>query len=343
MPEREQGPADRRRWWPLVKWPLFIVLMIFIGQRALALWNASPRTSLSVHAGWLVPAAVFYFIGWLPSAWFWNAMLRNLNQKPGRRALIRAYYIGHLGKYVPGKALVLVIRGALLKDAGASPLAGAVTAAYETLVSMAAGAALAVALSPTVIPGTLWERLPAGVQVLRQQPLVVPVIVLIAAILSTPFSAWLFTRIGSKAVPRTDASLVPPRITAGLVLQGLVLTSLGWCCHALSLGCTLQAVSETPLPFQQFPVWLASASLSTVLGFVILVAPGGLGIREWILIEVLKDQPGIGPDRAIVAAGLLRLVWFATEMGAAGLLALVPVGAGRARNSPDSTDQPPSA
>jgi hypothetical protein len=39
-----------------------------------------------------------------------------------------------------------------------------------------------------------------------------------------------------------------------------------------------------------------------------------------VLVEMLKDQPGIGGEMAVMAAGVLRLIWFATELVVAGLL-----------------------
>lgn len=316
-------PRSKRRWWPVVKWSLFAVMMYFVVQRAMGLWQSSPSTPPQIDIRWLIPAAVLYLAGWLPSVWFWRALLIRLDQHPGRYESIRAYFVGHIGKYVPGKALVLVIRGALLKDGGTNPVLAGLTAAYETLVSMSAGAAIAVALAPAVIPEGLWARLPPAMQFLRQHPLLVPLLVAIAVIASTPFSSRLFTRLGRKVLPRpTDA---PPTvgITAPLVLQGVLITSLGWVLHALSLGCTLQSISATSLDMAHFPVWLASVALSTFAGFLILIAPGGLGVREWVLIEVLKDQPLIGVENAIVAAGLLRLVWFVSELAAAGLLYVI--------------------
>lgn len=318
----QRAPASRQKpkWWPVVKWSLFAAMMWFVGHRALSLWQSSPKIELQVHPAWLLPAGALYLAGWLPSIWFWRAMLKRMDQRPPRYASLRAYFIGHLGKYVPGKALVLVIRGSLMRQAGVNPVLAALTAAYETLVSMAAGAAIAVALAPLVIPETLWERLPVQAQFLRRQPLLAPILVAVAVLVSSPFSSWLFTRVGKKAIPAAD---VPPvGITARLVMQGLLFTSLGWIFHACSLGCVLQSISDQPIDPGQFPVWLASVSLSTFAGFIILVAPGGLGVREWILIEILKDQPAIGPEKAIVAAGILRIVWFASELIAAGSLYL---------------------
>ncbi len=314
------GPQPQRRWWPVVKWMLFVVMLYFVGQRAVALWHDSPPIQLHVNVWWLIPAAVLYLAGWLPSAWYWHALLNRMDQHPGWYETVRAYFVGSLGKYVPGKALVLVIRGALLKDAGVNPVLGGLTAAYETLVMMSAAAAIGIAVAPAVIPDGVWERLPAAMRFFRHRPILVPILVITATIATTPVSAWLFTRLGRRTLPRMADAAPMPRITARLVLRGLLITSLVWVFHALSLGCTLQAISDTPPDLTQFPVWLASVSLSSFSGFVVLIAPGGLGVREWMLVETLKDQPGIGGEKAIVVAGLLRIVWFAAELAVAGPL-----------------------
>ena len=106
----------------------------------------------------------------------------------------------------------------------------------------------------------------------------------------------------------------------------------------MSLGCVLQSVSDSPIDLSLFPIWLASVAGSTFLGFVVLIAPGGLGVREWVLIETMKDQPLIGVERAIVAAGLLRIVWFVAELGAAAVLYAVWPRSGSSNDSPAASD-----
>jgi glycosyltransferase 2 family protein len=315
-------PSLLRRLWPYLKWGLFMVLMVFVGRRALDLWRDSPQMNLHVDARWLVPASVLYLIGWMPSVWFWRAMLKRMDQKVGWYDAIRAYYVGHLGKYLPGKALVLVMRGTMLKEAGANPVFAGVTAAYETLMFMWSGAALAVALAPVAMPAAYWQQMPLVVQGLRQHVWLLPLIVLVATVGVTPFSAMLFTIVGRKALPRDASSATPPPFTASLMVQGAFITSLGWLCHAASLGCTLQAVSNRPFDLTLLPIWLASVCVSTVGGFVILIAPGGLGVREWLIVEMLKDQPAIGVGQAVAAAFLLRVVGFASELLAAGVFFL---------------------
>ncbi len=60
------------------------------------------------------------------------------------------------------------------------------------------------------------------------------------------------------------------------------------------------------------PVVIASVALATVAGFVVAVLPGGLGVREGVLMSALA--PALGSDHAVVAALVLRLVWVAAEL-----------------------------
>ncbi|MEO8165923.1 MAG: hypothetical protein ABI619_11070, partial [Betaproteobacteria bacterium] len=55
---------------------------------------------------WLALAMILYLVGTFPSCVFWWQTLRSMGQRPAFGETLRAYYIGHLGKYVPGKALV---------------------------------------------------------------------------------------------------------------------------------------------------------------------------------------------------------------------------------------------
>jgi uncharacterized membrane protein YbhN (UPF0104 family) len=304
-----------------LKWAFFVLVLYFVARRAVQLWNSAPAESIQVNGYWLIPAVLTYLIGWLPSVWFWRAMLRAMRQPLGWMDAIRAHYVGQVGKYIPGKGLVLVIRGSLVKNAGVNPILGGVTAAYEALVFMAAGAALGLALAPIAFGDSFWKQIPTQLLWLRDQPILVPLLVFALNFATTPISAWLFTRMGQKTMKQTRADNSDlPSISAALVAKGVAITSLGWFCHAISLGCVIQSVATKPMDVKQFPIWLAATTLSTVGGFVILIAPGGIGVREGLLIEVLKNQPDLGPTLAVVVAGLLRAVWFVTELITAALL-----------------------
>ena len=250
-----------KRYWPILKAIIFVIVLTFIAKRAYQLWFETPHEAVHINGLWLIPAGLAYFAGWLPSAWFWQRLLISMHQPLNTWDTLRAYYIGHLGKYVPGKALVLVLRGSLVKDAGVNPVLAGMTAAYETLVFMATGAALAVALAPIAFGESIWTRLPTGLLWFKQHPFIAIVIVLAITMASTPVTAWLFTGIVRRAMLRGLADgRLPLSISAGLLSQGTIATAIGWMFHALSLGFVLQSVSDHPFDLTAFPVWLAACT-----------------------------------------------------------------------------------
>lgn len=313
------SPSPLARAWPYLKWAGFALVMGLIAKRGWEIWKTAPADAWKINAVWLVPATVCYIVGWLPSVAFWRAMLRGCAMQPPWYATARAYYIGALGKYVPGKAMVLVLRAAYVKDHGVAPGVGAITAMYETLATMGAGAALAVALSPLATSPRLWGVLPSWVQPLREQPWLLPGLVIVGTLAALPVIARLFTLIARKLTPKTAGDGGSVGITTGLLLRGLLTVSGGWFLFALSLGCVLQALGAGEFSWRAFPGWLAASTLSTVGGFVILIAPGGLGVREMLLTEVLVSQPGVTEVQAFLAAWLLRVVWLVGELLAAAL------------------------
>lgn len=335
----EPRKSMAKRLWPFVKWSLFALVVYFVVERARKLWDPSALDSLSTRPGWLVLAGVAYVVGWLPSVWFWRTLLARLGDDVPFVPAARAYYCGHLGKYIPGKALVLVIRAGLLKGHGTRPSAAALTAAYETLAMMAVGAALGVALAPSVLPASFWESAPVAVGWLWDTPLfrtawttpgVLPGMVAVVSIAVLPLLAKLASLAAGKMVPdefersdepRDDATVSPSRaFSARLFATGMLVLILAWWIHGLSLGCVVTAVTGQPFDLANWPAWTSAVSLATSLGFLAIFAPGGVGVREWVLLEVLRLQPGVSPEAAVAAAVLLRIVWFATELVVAAAL-----------------------
>jgi len=53
----------------------------------------------------------------------------------------------------------------------------------------------------------------------------------------------------------------------------------------------------------------------------VAVMPGGLGVREWVLMPALT--PTLGADMAVLGALALRLTWVLGEVLAAAALSLI--------------------
>lgn len=313
--------SNRPRWlWFVVKWTLCLLVLWFVGQRAIELWQEEDWSQVQFHLGWLVLAGFAYLAGWLPSVWFWRTMIHRVGGHVRFDDAARAYYCGHLGKYVPGKATVLVIRSALLKDRGAPVSVSILTATCETLMMMAVGAALGVALFPWLMGTEETANLPAWGRWLLAVPWLPGVLVAVGCIVFTPIIALLLTLMAGKFTP---AGLLEGeekvRITPGLVYRGLGAFTLSWILHGLSLGLTLRAVGDS-MHWANWPVWTGGVAGATAIGFAALFTPGGLGVREGLLLEVLSVQPNVTPGQAVAGPLLLRAVWFISEICLAAVL-----------------------
>ena len=317
----------KRRAWLLLKWTLCAAVLAFVARRAWVLWTHEDLADLEFSATWLIPAGVVYLVGWLPSVTVWRRLMRRLGAEVRPFDAARAHYCGHLGKYVPGKALVVVIRSGLLRDRGAPLLVSGLTAAYETMLLMGTGLALGLALSPLFVPPARIATWPEWMQATIGVPVLPALGLLALAAALLPVISQLLTLFAVKMTPRgmfqgDQAVRIGPR----LVAASLVLLVVGWSVHGLSLGLVLHAVG-VPFDLADWPLWTGAVALATSAGFLVLFAPGGLGVREGLLIEFLSAQAAIGPRQAIAAAVLLRIVWFVAEIAAAGsLYCLKPAG-----------------
>ncbi len=226
--------------------------------------------------------------------------LQAFGQEPRFSEILRAYYIGHLGKYVPGKAMVVVLRTGLLKSHRVDAAVATISVVYETLTMMAVGGFLASAI---LLVGFRHEWklavLSAGLMLVALLPTLPPVFKRLALLVG---------------IGRRDPGLAERLQTLGLrpLALGWLTIALGWALMGLSLWATLCAMGlGDTLPWRQLPLLTATVSLAMVAGFLSLI-PGGALVRESVVLGLLR--PEVGEASALVAALLLRLVWLASEI-----------------------------
>jgi uncharacterized membrane protein YbhN (UPF0104 family) len=297
-----------------------LVVLAFVGSRAWELWQEEDWSKVSFSWPWLFLAGLAYALGWLPSVWFWKTMIERVGGKVRFRDAARAYFCGHLGKYVPGKATVLVIRSALLKDRGSPVSVSVLTATCETLMMMATGAAVAVVLFPWLIPLERIAHWPGLLKWIMATAWLPGFIIIAGCLILSPIIASFLTLLAVKFTPKGmmgGESRV--QITRNLVLKGLAAFALSWMLHGLSLGFTLRAVSQD-VDWTRWPVWTGGVGGATAVGFAALFAPGGLGVREGLLMAVLEHQPDVTGGQAVIVPLLLRAVWFLSEIAVAAML-----------------------
>ncbi len=305
---------QRKRLWIVAQAVLALAILIAVGRHFWKLLDDEAIASLSITSHWwnLVPAGLLYLCAHTIWGTYWWELLRYQEIRVSWFAGVRAYFVSQFGKYVPGKVWVLAIRYGQLHDApGASLRLIGLTAAYETLINMASGAMLAALLIPYTGIG--------GVTTSGNGPI-------IAGIAALPIGLFLLVRLINRITrlkKGPDAEAVS-NVPLWLLVVGLFQAALGWCLLGMSLYLTVLAIMpEFPFHYEGD---VASVTASYVVGFIILVAPGGLGPREFVLVKCLEPRlielTANPAGQAVVLALMLRLVWTAFEVVLAGSLYL---------------------
>jgi uncharacterized membrane protein YbhN (UPF0104 family) len=267
---------------------------------------------------WLLVAFAAYLVGLVLNGLWFGAILKHSTSPVTKWAAVRAYLISHLGKYVPGKALVVVMRVGLVVPAGARASTATLATLYETLVMMAAGG-LTAALGFLLV-----QQHSAVVSVPWFGPRRVPFGLLgfgLGALFLSVTIPEVFRRLARPLIApfrRSDVEVVP-RFSLKLLAEGLAWTTPAWLLLGLSQVAVLWAFGwGAPITLELWPAVIASVALATVAGFTVPVVPGGLGVREWVLWTSLGTV--LDHERAVVSTLTLRLVWVLAEVGAACVL-----------------------
>ena len=141
----------RPRWQRLtikaVKWTVTLVVLWAVARHVLRTWADLRGQSQSVHfePGWLIGSGLLYLAGLVACGRFFELILRASPTPVGLLPALRAYLVSHLGKYVPGKAMVVIVRAGMVVPFGARASTAAIATFYETLVMMASGGLIAAA------------------------------------------------------------------------------------------------------------------------------------------------------------------------------------------------------
>jgi hypothetical protein len=325
-----------RKLWPAVKLLLGLAIVLIIGRRFYLDLSAHPELLRPRQPAWLVLSGALYLLGLSFSALCWHRLMHSLGERPPYLVALRAYYIGHMGKYLPGKAWALFLRAGLLRGFGASPVLATVTAFYEVFVTMSAGALLAAVFFALLLPpsdlalgsghvrerlGALFDRVVHGTDASDVAPLDRTLAVVLAVGLLVPLLLPILPPVFNRLVhhlslPFRAADSALPQFRTRALAEGLLATGLEWLCHGASLWAAVRGALSEP-PAWNGDLWgllTAVMGVSYVAGFVILLAPSGLGVREVFLILFLVPLLHRTTAEAEAAAVALRLAWTAGEV-----------------------------
>jgi len=246
-------------------------------------------------AAWIVGVGSMTLIGLT-----WRRCLSVLRTEFPVLVALRSYFVGQLGKYVPGGIWPVVGRAEMARRDG---VAGA--AAYgSTVLSMVLTylAAALVAMSALLMgagDAGGWSWLP-------------PLGVLVLGVVALhPVVAEGGLRIVRRFTHR-ELSLVIPRWSTSIFL--LLAHVPSWLGISAATWLVASTLDSTVPDFQNL---LYATTLSWLLGFLAIGVPGGIGVREAVFIAAAASlsSPGVAAAVAVVA----RVLFILVDLAGAGL------------------------
>jgi len=307
--------SKRRRKWLMLAAKLTILALVawFVRGTLVKAWDEIGQEQWEFHFGWLALAGVLYLVGMLPAGLFWYRVLRVLGQEAELGETLRAYYIGHLGKYVPGKVMVVIIRAGMIRSHRVHAGVAAASVFVETLTMMAVGAFIAAGIIAAMLYDEtllLWTSL--GLMLVAGLPTIPPVFRRLSRMAGV-----------GKSDPTTAENLA--KLGFGTLLLGWLLMAVVWIITGCSLWAVFRGLGVDLGLWDNLAGYTAAVSLAMVAGFLSLI-PGGLGVRDLILLKLIVALfGGSNVTEAVAAAtsALLRLVWLVAELVISGILYII--------------------
>lgn len=273
---------------PIVRWAglcIGIVLFVLVALRA---WGG--RTAVStrdVEAAWLVASFAFLCLGEVPAGAGLAGVVTQLGTSISAALGIRIHFLTAPTRVLPGFFGSTIGRVGLGARYGLRSRELALASLVEPVVSAAIAVVLGLVFLKSSISsikgelGSVWQ-----IAVLAA---VIGVVALLTFLLWSARSASGDTQSTIGLWSRVAGFYV-----AAWVLFGASLSTLGAGVGGESLN-----LGEASAVF----------AVSWLIGFVVIVVPGGLGIREGVMTLLLA--PTMGPDLAATVAVLSRLMWWA--------------------------------
>jgi hypothetical protein len=249
---------------------------------------------LHVRPVWLLLSGALVLATFLLLIWAWLYIVAGLS---GQRIRYldgaRIWFISNLGQLIPGRVWGIIQMGAMSVEAGINPIAAGAASIINTVVNIATGMAVG-ALAGTSIMIAYY-----GDQVWKAWVIAG---LAFAGLLALPVLVpWAF-----RTARRFGAKLPEQEMPARLLAVSVLANVISWGMYGLAFLCLNRGLVE--LPAYSVMQHIAVNATSYVIGYLFLIAPAGLGVREKSLQAIMLSANMASPPQA-VAVSLVSRLW----------------------------------
>ncbi len=293
VPEALQRTGGLKRW---LKPAMNVVAVAFVVLTARSIAKDWSANAVHIAPWWALAALVPFFFSCFAQAFAWIALIERMAHRRVPRGLALSNYLAsQLMRYTPGKVGLPIKRMEGADRLGVPRAVAGVSVLVEMLSWTATGAVVGFALVAFAAPA-------AGLEWVMR--FAVP------ALVASALGLLVLLAVDRKVYPAKIRFLLGADGAGPVVPYQLPLIQTGYwglvAVHGYLMSIALGAPHNAAVTAMGLYV------LSSVMGFVVLAAPAGVGVREGIITLGLK--PFVGAAPATAAAIISRAASFIAEV-----------------------------
>ena len=302
---------------------LTVAALLFAGRAIAGQWRAFRATGAGVQLHWdtLALSALVVVGAYAVLIETWRRTVERWGARLAWGDAARIWFISNLGRYLPGKVWQVGAMGAMAHARGVSPVAATGSAIVINLVNLVAGAGVVAA---------------CGVELL---PLPIPIGAVAALLgLALALLPWIVRLAAAGAARLLRRPVDLPALPAGALWIAAFGCTVAWLLYGIGFRLLVAGVlGEAPGALRAY---VAAFTGSYVVGYIVLFAPGGIGVREGSLLAAL-GRLGLAAGGAAGVIAVASRLWL-TVLELLPGLALLLVDLLR-RRPPSSRPDAPNA
>jgi len=284
-----------------------LILLFFVGRY---IYHDRERISLilsDVKPGWMIASFLFYFTGVGCIGFNWKKLMNLLGAECSYDTAFRSYYYSMLAKYIPGRIWGATGRVVLNRKEAipeGTTILGIILESFLLMISASLTGLFAIGS---------YGKLPLEVRCLAAgSPLILILLHPVILNKAIGFMAGKFPKF-----------IIKPENLPGFrsMVSFSIRFCLIWLLQGLGFWCALNSLTHLSIT-SIMPV-IGGNALAWLAGFVVVLTPAGLGVREFILTRINTGCVGAGP--AALAAFMGRIFVISSELVGALIMFLIQI------------------
>ncbi len=257
---------------------VILVIFYFLGKSVIANWTQVKDFDWEFDYPLLILSFALQMLGlcWLVK--IWQRMLGHTGSRVSYGRLFKVWFFTNLGKYLPGKVWQFMGMVYMLEKQGVPKQNSLSTGVLAQAFSVMSGLLISVIFLGASLYSQFFSRKPA---------LLAGAVFLGLAILVIgcyPRALEKAINLGLRILKRQEIAL---DIRAKDVIIYILFYSASWLLYGLAF--LIFVKSMAPASFHMYPTLTGAFAFSLNVGFLAVFTPGGIGVREGVLVFLLSS------------------------------------------------------